>query len=299
MALVVEGVALHICYIDESGSSERFTPSIVESTPVFALVGVSVPHLRQKDLIWQFLQLKKEFEPQLTKPGKRLSDVVRHEVKGSRLRKDVRAEGSRNRRRRAIGFVDKTLGLLESNDCRLMGKVLVKSPNSDYVDAATYGAAIRDLACTFNRQLDGCDSQGIMLLDARTKSKNEGNVHVVTTGRFKSGGDQYPHLVEAPTFGHSDTHVPLQIADIVASAVVFPLACTAYCSSHTWSTHVHHRFEDLRDRFGPRLARLQYRYSDESGARHGGFKVVGAGSARQSGRLLFGADSPIQGQATA
>ena len=30
-------------------------------------------------------------------------------------------------------------------------------------------------------------------------------------------------------FGHSDAHVALQIADIVASALLFPMACAAYC----------------------------------------------------------------------
>ena len=40
-------------------------------------------------------------------------------------------------------------------------------------------------------------------------------------------------------FGHSDSHVALQVADILASAVLFPAACSAYCQALTWNQHIH------------------------------------------------------------
>ncbi|MCL2780069.1 MAG: DUF3800 domain-containing protein [Actinomycetia bacterium] len=53
----------------------------------------------------------------------------------------------------------------------------------------------------------------------------------MTTRRYRHGGGRgglYPQLVESPVFGHSDTHVLLQIADVLASALIYSCACAAY-----------------------------------------------------------------------
>lgn len=65
-------------------------------------------------------------------------------------------------------------------------------------------------------------------------------------------------------FGHSDSHVALQVADILASAVLFPAACSAYCQALTWNQHIHPGYDQIRAQFGPRLKALQYRYFDPS-----------------------------------
>lgn len=278
---------MHLCYLDESGSAETYTQQHPASTPAFVLVGLSVAAARQKSLSMEFIRLKQEFEPHLLAPESRLTDSIQFEVKGSTLRADLRRTGGgRNRRRRAIGFLDKTIRLLEDHGCRLMGKVQIKEQDRVYRDADIYPRAVAELATTFNSQLGASMTQGIMILDARTKVKNEGNVHTITTRRFASGGDQLPHLVEAPVFGHSDTHVPLQIADLIASAVIFPSACLAYCGQDTWSAHHCERYSDIRDRFGARIARLEHRYIDDQGATRGGFHVIDPINRRPT-HLLF------------
>lgn len=266
---------VHLCYVDESGSAEVYTRKQPSSTPVFVVVGISVAAAKQKSLSMDYVKLKQEFEPQLQKPGTRLTDSIRFEVKGSTLRADLRREaGQRNRRRRAMGFVDKTIRLLEEHGCRVMGKVIVKTEDVDYKDNSIYPRAVADLAATFNSQLGASMTQGIMILDARTKSKNEGNVHTITTRRFRAGGGILGNLVEAPVFGHSDTHVPLQIADIIASAVIFPSACITYCGDDTWSEHHCARYAEVRERFGERVAKLEHRYTDSEGIMRGGFQVI-------------------------
>lgn len=278
---------MHLCYVDESGSAETYTRDHPSSSPVFVLVGVSVAAVKQKSLSMDFLKLKKEFEPQLRKEGVRLTDNIRFEVKGSTLRADLRrGSGARNRRRRAIGFVDKTLGLLEQHGCRLMGKVIVKIEAREYRDSEIYPRAVADLAVTFNSQLGASMTQGVMILDARTKSKNEGNVHTITTRRFRTGGDPLGNLIEAPLFGHSDTHIPLQIADIVASAVIFPSACITFCGDDEWSDHHCDRYAEVRERFGQRVARLEHRYVDDEGIMRGGFQVIDPVERRPT-HLLF------------
>lgn len=266
---------MHFCYVDESGNAQTYDPDDQSSTPVFIVVGVSVASRVQKSLTMDFVRLKQEFEPHLQRSGIQLSDIIKHEMKGAKLRRDIRGDrGGRNQRRRAMRFLDRTLDLLEKHNCRLMGKVHVKVKHAPMYADKIYPRAIAEMATTFNSQLASGRTDGIMILDAQTKVKNEGNVHTITTRRFKAGGDVYPHLIEAPVFGHSDTHIPLQIADLVASALIFPSACVTYCEEVADSPHIHPRYADVREQFGARVARLEHRYVDAHGDMRGGFQVI-------------------------
>lgn len=266
---------MRICYVDESGDAEPLRSAIPNSTPAFVLLGVTVPEQSIKDLTWDFLQLKKKFNPSLTGRGVQLSDVIRFEMKGSKLRVDIR-KGSRNQRRRAELIIGATFDLLDQYDCTLVGKVVIKrlDPSYSTPDPAVYGKAVGEMATLFETQLAAPPATpGIMVLDARTKVKNAPNVHTITTQRFKAGGNAYPHIIESPVFGHSDTHVPLQIADLLASAVVFPIACHQYCSAHSWNHHPHEHYGDIKNKFGSRLKKLEYRFTDAAGVARRGLAV--------------------------
>lgn len=254
---------------------------------MFVLVGMTVEERAARSLIWDFLQLKKEFNPTLRQRGVQLSDVITAEIKGSKLRKDLRKDrGSRNVRRRAFGMLDKTLGLLEQHNCQLVGKIVVKPVDVPYRDTPVYSDAIARMAASFEAQLAAARTNGLMILDARTKVKNAPSVQGVTTRRFRSGGDPLSHLVESPVFGHSDTHVALQVADIIASGILFPIACSQYCSELDWNVHPHPRYQEVKDRFGERVQRLEYRYTDADGAKRGGFQVLDPTQGRPT-HLMF------------
>ena len=166
------------------------------------------------------------------------------------------------------------------------GRVLVKCPGEVYSPASTYPSAVAVMAETFSRELSELGASGLMVLDSQTKVKNEGNVHTITTRRSRHGGGAFPELLESPLFGHSDTHPVLQIADIVASGLVYPAACAAYADPDGSTPHLSPAYGLVRDAFGPRLARLEYVYANDEGARRGGFHVVDR-CGRRSGRLLF------------
>ena len=235
----------------------------------------------------EFIRLKKDFEPSLAHVDRTLSDLIRFEIKGSKLRRDVRADrGGRNTRRRAIGFIDKTIRLLEDHNGRIIGKVIVKADGFAIEDKHEYPRAVQELAVSFNSQAASSKSEGIMILDSRTKVKNEGNVHHITTRKFRRGGDMYPYLHEAPLFGHSDTHVPLQIADLLASALIFPIACLQYTPSDGSNVHTSQHYQQLHDKFGERLAKLEHRYVNSDGHKRGGFQVVDPVEKRAT-HLLF------------
>lgn len=266
---------MHLCFIDESGDAEALRTDLPDSPPVFVLVGVTVPRPSVNDLTWDYLALKKELNPSLCE--RQLSELIAFEMKGATLRKDLRKDrGRRNVRRRAYRALDKVFALLEAHNCQLVGKIIVKVPDhhTPMKDRAVYSRAIAEMAETFQSQLAAADTEGMMILDARTKVKNVPSVMGITTRRFKSGGSHYPNLVESPVFGHSDTHVPLQIADILASAVLFPIACTEYCADLSWNAHPHPRYRDIKERYGERLQKLEYRYTGADGQRRGGFQVI-------------------------
>jgi hypothetical protein len=48
-------------------------------------------------------------------------------------------------------------------------------------------------------------------------------------------------------------HVGLQLADLVLSVLLFPMATSAYCTGYMASSHVLPGFESLQERYGVRL----------------------------------------------
>lgn len=264
---------MHICFVDESGSAETLTTANSASTPVFTLVGLVVPGDQLRHLNWKYLQLKKTFNTSLA--GVQLSELIQTEVKGADLRADIR-RGPRNRGRRATGFLDKTVRLLEEHECRIIGRVIVKDPGVQLNDVTMYSSASSWLCHAFHRYLDERASDGLVLMDSRTKVKNTPSSVGMATQMFKTGGSTIPRLAEVPVFGHSDSHIALQIADVVASAIVFPSACAAFAMQHSWNHHAHNSYPAVRLQFGRRLQKLQYRYLDAtSGQWRGGMFVTG------------------------
>ena len=270
------GSSLDICYVDEAGSSELLSETTTSSTPVLVIAGLIVPDGSLKGLIWDFLQLKKEFNRSLQHSDMQLSDIVAAEIKGHNLRGDLRT-GGRNDRRRAIGIIEKVLSIVGQRQCRLIARVIVKAEGVAIDDRRVYGASIGWICRTFHHYLEERDQTGLVVLDSRTKVKNTPNSDVITTQIFKSGGDQLPRFCEVPLFGHSDSHVALQISDIIASAVLFPAACAAYCADLTWNVHAHESYDEIRVRFGTTIKHLQYRYKAPSVAQWwGGIYALGA-----------------------
>lgn len=259
---------VHLCYVDESGNDQVLDGH--DAPPVLVLVGLSVTHARLPDMVHEFLRLKRQFNPQAC--GSRLTETIRWEVKGSDLRADLRSP-SRRRARRALAFLRSVLDLLDVCNASIDGEVWVKA-NGQGVPQAHYPTAISNIALNFHGQLAAADSLGVMILDARTKWKNVPSVHSITTRKNRVGGDQLPLLIESPVFGHSDAHVALQVADIVASALVFPMACAAYCRDlRDTNAHGHASYEIVRQEFGLRLRNLEHRYTDKTGERRGGIVV--------------------------
>ncbi len=221
-------------------------------------------------MVYRFLQLKKRFRPVLADLSVKLSELITHEIKGSDLRKNIR-DGNRNARRAVYSLLHETLNLLEDSNAKVVGEIHVKG--EDPLSRWVYSDTVARVAVQFEAQLHAAATRGAMILDARTKSKNVPSVHRLTTQRFRTGGGPCPSLVESPVFGHSDAHVALQIADLVASALLFPMACFAYSQSLINNVHLNESYGEVRSRFGSKLRLLEHRYAGPDGRHAGGIAV--------------------------
>lgn len=276
---------MHLCYIDEAGNGQTLDPARPDAPPVLVVGGFTVPRAHVKSLTWAFLDVKKHYRPQL-RNADQLSDVIQHEIKGSDVRKNLRA-GNHSWRRAAMELIASLLDILEAHETRVLARVWIKEEGLAFDESGVYPASVAALNETFQAQLAHEHSRGMMVLDSRTKVKNAPNVHCVTTRKYRAGGDSLRGVIESPVFGHSDTHTLLQVADLVVSSLLFPIACHAYMSDVTWNVHCDDAYGPLREQFGQRLKKLQFRYQDPGGKWRGGV-VVSDRRTQQPSNLMFG-----------
>jgi hypothetical protein len=253
---------------------------------VCIILGLSVEEGAIADLTRTFLKLKNKRFPGLRVKDKHQLDGVLKEVKGADIRKAVRRDAGRKKTRHALGFLDKLLDLLEGHGAQLFGRVWIKRPAEPVEDKALYNFSVQSACETFNRLLADADDYGLIIADSRVPGLNVGVAHSVFTQKYKLAGDGYPRLLEMPTFGDSRNHVGIQLADLVASSLIFPMATYAFCSGQVESVHVDPGFGRFAEKFGTRLQRLQYRYCDETGRWRGGLTVSDQIGHLPGGRLF-------------
>jgi hypothetical protein len=275
---------MYLCYLDESGGIEA-PDSSRTATPVMVILSLVVDASRVPNLTRDFLALKRRHFPGRYRIGRALDHILT-EVKGSEILQMTRSP-SRDKRRQAQVFRAELLDLCDSHDCRILGRVWVKEPGKVLKQKPTYDFAVQDIAEHFSQYLQVASAEGVLIADGRSQFQNVNVAHSIFTQKWRTGGDPYPYMREVPLFAHSDNHAGLQLADLVASTFVFPMAATAYCKPTAGMPHSSPYYDDVRRVFGRRLQSRQYRYRDETGRWRGGL-VVSDPVGRQSGSLLFG-----------
>jgi hypothetical protein len=263
---------MRICYVDEAGCTGSLPSATSDVQPVFALGGIDVPAASLHRITHEFLHLKKRFHPHLAPRGATYLEWILTEVKGAELRKGA-ADPSRNKRRHALGFLHETLSLLESENARVTGRVWVKGIGDLVNGRSMYTFSLQYICRCLDRRLQAEEDTGLLVCDSRNKALNTIASFSVFTQKFKATGDTIPRLCEMPVFGHSENHAGVQIADILCSALLFPLAVHAYCRPAVQNLHVRD-YSYLRDRFTDRLDALQVRYQDHPGAKLTGGVIV-------------------------
>ena len=278
---------MHVCFIDESGDLGALgDPPQPNDQPVLAIAGLFVDIARLSDLTHKFLDLKQLYFPGLPYPSTRPLDRILPEIKGAEIRRNATRRTGRQRAH-AIGFLDRILGLLRHHDVRLVGRIWVKGLGSPFDAMPVYTSSIQGICTYFEHYLNRADDTGLCIADSRNKIGNVRVSHSIFTQKFSQVAENYGRLLELPTFGHSDNHAGLQICDIVCSALLFPVACFAYCTGHVNNVHVQPRAIALRERYGEQLKDFQYRYRNAQTGRYEGGIVVSDAIGQQSGSLMF------------
>ena len=275
---------MYFCYIDEAGCTGSLPGCVTDIQPIFVLCGLIVPAGAIVPLTRDFLSLKRKFNPAIAKALTHNLDIVKYEIKGAEdLRKPVRGKNN-NKKRRAIGFLDRVFDLLDAHDCRILPNVYVKCPGKTIEGIPLYTRFIQRISGNFQEFLRANDDKGMVIADGRNYALNVRVSHSIFTQKYKYGGDPYPNIMEMPVYGHSDNHVAIQIADILCSAVLFPVASYVYCTGHITSVHVDGSYQILQARYAHKIKELCFRYHDGDRYRAG---IVVEDSIKKRNASLF------------
>lgn len=286
MAVVICALGVtYICYVDEAGCTTPLAAARTDVQPVLAIVGLVLSVDRLRAVTLEFLALKRQFFPGKFKPVDHPLDDVLVEIKGSDLRSNIRKHGAAADA--SLKFLDRTLDLLRENDARLFASMLIKGIGEPIDSRALYTSSIQAACRNFCAFLAERADSGLMVADFRNPGLNSQVAHSIFTQKYRAKGDPMRGLLELPTFGHSNNHIPLQIADLLCSALLFPMATATYCDGRVVGKHVRGRDKLIKRRYARRIKALQFQYREgEGGATRGGIYVSNRLDERGSAHLF-------------
>jgi hypothetical protein len=280
-------VVVQLCFVDESGKGETLTRADVDQQPVVVIAAVSLPEQCLTAITHEWIELKRLYLPAIRRGNRRRwLDGILEEVKGTTLRRGFRVDATVRQRKQAIGLLDGLVELLERHDCRILGRVWVKQLDVPITGMNMHVSSLQFICGAFHAGLE--DERGVVVVDSQTYQHNHRLAHSVFTQRF-ARTPAHERLVDMPLFGHSDNHAGLQIADLLCSAVLAPVACVVYGGSYArWNRHCDPGFLAIRERYGERLARLTYGWHNPRAGRESSSLVVDDPNMRRSTRLMWG-----------
>ncbi len=273
---------MYVCYVDEAGCLGVLPSATSDIQPVFVLIGLALPSRAIRPLTIAFLQLKHTFFPTGSRAFSQFLDLVKYEIKGAEIRRNISSKGTPSQQRHALGFLDKSIALLREYDAKVFGRIWIKGINLPFDGRAVYTSSMQYICTTFQHMLTSLGDSGFVVADSRTKTLNANVAHSIFTQMQSSAGNPLDRILEMPTFGHSDNHVGLQFADLLCSALLFPMAIETYCLGHIANVHVRTGYDVLKSRYGDALKDLQYRYKTSEGHSRGGLVVNDAIESRKT-----------------
>lgn len=95
----------------------------------------------------------------------------------------------------------------------------------------------------------------MLLADFREPKLNAQMSEGICQAKFNTR-DELPRLLDAPVFGHSQSHAGLQAADWIASAPLFPCASSRHATELAGHPYLHEHDRRIARRYRRRLAAL-------------------------------------------
>lgn len=244
---------MHICYIDEAGCPGYLPANNTEIQPILIIAGLALPKEALDSIGRQFIKIKQQYLYGETKPNFRHQDVL-NELKGADLRKDIR-EGIKAKADKAHKLAHQILEILVTHGAELYGQVIIKVPDDKFDGTRLYADAMMRIAKDYHQLLDKELSNGLIVADFR-ESEINGKVSQPISLAMWEQKNTFPRFELPPTFGNSNSHVGLQIADIIISTLLMPLALAKF--GEYIPEGVHKKSGDLLNfkRYEKRLKRL-------------------------------------------
>ncbi|MDA7023989.1 DUF3800 domain-containing protein [Pseudomonas fragi] len=266
---------MHICYIDESGDSQQIRSAVDNKQPMLIVAGLFVDAQHISKITDEFICLKRQFYPKLFKNEKHALNVLLREIKGSDLRSDVRRHSASHPMvEHHFKFIDGVLKICKTHNIKLVARVWVKRYGQALEDQSIYTITAQNIAKRFQHFLIDQASRGMIIADFRDPARNSYVAHSIFTQKHKlgKGGDSYPSIEEAAVFGISDNHACLQIADLICSTLLYPIAGRTVCPGSFDNVHTHANYDAIVQRYSRRINAMQYHCS-ENGQRRWGITV--------------------------
>lgn len=286
---------MHLCYFDESGCVGKLPSTTSPVSPLIAIVAVAFDSSKLHGITTDYLDLKKKYFPKLIPNPKHPLSRIQAEIKGSDLRK-ILAKPSRNPRRQTARFLHDVLTLLEKSNAKIWGRVWIKKPGTEMNGTALYTSSVQSLYENFQKYLEIHNAHGCVIGDSREAAQNVKVAHAIFTQKYSHAGDIYSRVIEIPSFAHSQNTVGIQLADLLCSGIVNPMATETYCKGYINSLHIRD-YAALKNEFADRIRRLQCRFPGQGHLgvpKQKGGIVVADHMNRRPGSLLFQTPNPTE-----
>jgi len=244
---------MHICYIDEAGCPGYLPANNTEIQPVLIIAGLALPKEALDSISRQFIKIKQQYLYGETRPNSRHQDAL-NELKGADLRKAIR-EGNKSIASKAHKLAQQLLDTLIAHGAELYGQVIIKVPDDKFNGTQLYAEAMMRIAKSYHQLLDKELSNGLIVADFRGSEINSKVAQPISLAMWEQK-NTFPRFELPPTFGNSNSHVGLQIADIIISSLLMPLALAKFGEQIPESKHK--KEEDLQNfkRYEKRLKTL-------------------------------------------
>lgn len=122
-----------------------------------------------------------------------------------------------------------------------------------------YGHSVLKIASKFELFLEEHYTSGLLIADSRKTSENERTTHSLFTQ--KHSGTKLRKINEVVTYGHSTNFAMLQLADIVCSAVLFPMFCYSFARSipdiSLDNININEGYGEIARRYSEKIKHLQ------------------------------------------
>ncbi|WP_297573171.1 DUF3800 domain-containing protein [uncultured Deefgea sp.] len=216
---------MHICYIDEAGCPGYLPANNTEIQPALIIAGLALPKEALDSIGRQFIKIKQLYLYGETRPNSRHQDAL-NELKGADLRRAIR-EGNKLDAGKAHKLAHLLLDTLNAHGAELYGQVIIKVPDDKFNGTQLYADAMMRIAKNYHQLLDKELSDGLIVADFRGTEINGKVAQPISLAMWEQK-NTFPRFHLPPTFGNSNSHVGLQIADIIISTLLMPLALAKF-----------------------------------------------------------------------